>query len=261
MNKIALITGASQGIGKEFATICARNGYSLILVARSADLLTALQNDLKNNYHSEVKILSLDLSQPDSVDKLYETFKDDMPNVEILVNNAAFGIVSNLQDMIAEDVRGMIELNIAALTKLTYKLLPHMIAKKNGKILNVASTAAFAPGPNMAMYFASKAYVLSLSEALHEECREQGVTVSVLCPGPTATEFGKRSGTSKTSFAKLSKMSASVVADQGYQGLMKGERVIITGTKNKFTAFIMWLVPHFISLRLISREFRRQAKS
>jgi len=254
MDKIALITGASKGIGKEFSYILARNGYSLILLARSADELQALQGELKNKFQCEAKVLAIDLSHPDSIDQVYNTFKDEFTRIDVLVNNAGFGKVCKFSDMDAEDVRGMVELNVSALTKLSYKVLPHMVARKSGKILNVASTAAFAPGPYMAEYFATKAYVLSLSEALSEEFKSDGVTISVLCPGPTKTEFFKRSGS--VGFSSKATTTAAEVAEIGFQGLMAGKRVITPGLVNKFQTFMMTLAPHFLLLKVIARKIK-----
>jgi short-subunit dehydrogenase len=262
MTKIALITGASKGLGKEFSYIFARNGYALILVARSADELTNLQAELKAKYQCEAKIYPVDLSLPDSVDQLYNAFKDDFINLDVLVNNAGFGMVRKFTDMEAEDVRGMVELNVAALTKLSYKVLPHMVTRKSGKILNVASTAAFAPGPYIAEYFATKAYVLSLSEGLSEEFKSDGITISVLCPGPTRTEFFKRSGsTGFSSSASPAAASAAEVAEIGYQELLRGKRVIIPGLMNKSQAFLMWLLPHWLSLKLIASKIKPRHKA
>jgi len=251
MEKIALITGASKGIGKALAEVFARNGYSLLLVARSTAELTQIQTDLKTKYQCESKILSVDLSQPESVDTIMNTFKDEISRLDVLVNNAGFGAAKKFTDMTAEEVSGMVEVNIAALTRLTYKVLPFMTARKSGKILNLASTAAFAPGPYMAVYYASKAYVLSFSQALHEEYRKDGVTVSALCPGLTTTEFHARAGTDKTYLFSgiMLAMTAEKVAEIGYNGLMKQRRVIISGIMNKMAIFMMWLTPSFLLVK------------
>jgi short-subunit dehydrogenase len=252
MEKMALITGASKGIGKALAEVFARNGYSLLLVARNTAELTQLQMDLKNKYQCESKILSADLARQDSVDLIMNTFKDEISRLDVLVNNAGFGAAKKLTDMSAEEVSGMMEVNMAALTKLAYKVLPFMVARKSGKILNLASTAAFAPGPYMAIYYASKAYILSLSQALAEEFHQDGITISVLCPGMTTTEFHSRAGTDKTYiFAGfIPKMTAASVAEIGYNGLMRGRLVIVAGIMNKISIFMMWLTPSFLAAKV-----------
>lgn len=251
MNKIALITGASKGIGKALAEVFARNGFSLILTARSTDELGKLQADLKSRYGCEAKTVSLDLARADSVDALMDACKEEMDRVEVLVNNAGFGAAKKFTDMTADELNGMLAVNIAALTRLTWRVLPYMTAKKRGRILNVASTAAFGPGPYMAEYYASKAYVLSLSEALYEEYRKDGVTVSTLCPGLTKTEFHQRAGTDKAMITSglIPAMTAEKVAEIGYQGLMKNRRVIVAGIINRLTHVLMCLTPNFLLIK------------
>ncbi len=262
MEKIALITGASKGIGKAFAEVFARNGYSLLLVARSTPELTAIQTDLKAKYQCDVKILSADLAQPESVDLIADTFKEEMGRLDVLVNNAGFGAAKKFVDMTPDEVSGMVEVNMAALTRLTYKVLPGMLARKSGKVLNVASTAAFIPGTYMAVYYASKAYVLSLSQALNEECRKEGVTVSTLCPGLTVSEFHARAGTDRTNLmgGMIPAMTAEKVAEIGYNGMMKGKRVIVSGLINKIGIFFMWLTPGFLAVKMTAM-LDRQKKS
>lgn len=252
MEKIALITGASKGIGREFANVFAKNGYSLLLIARTTSELEKLQSELKSKYQCESKILSLDLSQPQCVDTIMTAFQEEIPKIEVLVNNAGFGFAKKFTDIAEQDIDGMLAVNINVLTKLTYRVLPFMTAKKSGKILNVASTAAFAPGPYMAVYYATKAYVLSFSEALYEEYAEDGVTISALCPGVTKTSFQARAGMEKTVIMSglLPMMSAEEVANIGYDGLMKGKRVIITGVMNKITVFFMQFMPSFITAKM-----------
>jgi hypothetical protein len=252
MEKLALITGASKGIGKALAYEFAKHGFSLLLVARNTKELQQLQAELKTQYTCDSKILSLDLSTEDSVEKLLETFKEDLPKLDILINNAGFGIAKKFTDMASQDVHDLLMLNINNLTELCYRLLPFMQARKNGKILNVASTAAYTPGPYMAMYYASKAYVLSFSRALYEEYKAEGITVATLCPGVTPTHFGERAGTNRTRLTKGSMpvMSAEKVAKIAYRDLMRDKAIIITGFMNKMLVFLMRLLPNGVLVKI-----------
>lgn len=252
MEKIALITGASKGIGKAFAYIFAKNGYSLILLARTLSELEELQRELKTKYQCVSKILTIDLQKPGCIDKTIDAIKDDLPRLEVLINNAGFGISKKLIDTPEEDIDGMLTVNINVLTKLTYRILPFMLANKKGKILNVASTAAYVPGPNMAIYYATKAYVLSFSEALYEEYRKDGITVTALCPGVTRSAFHQRAGhTRLVSSRFIPIMSAEDVAAMGYKGLMKNKRVIVAGFFNKISIILMTLMPKSILLKVL----------
>lgn len=256
MGKIALITGASKGIGKQLAIVFAKNGYSLILTARNTAELEQLQLDLKNQYQCISKIISADLSHPKGVDLIMDAIKDEANKIDVLINNAGFGIAKKLTEISEEDMAGMIEVDIAALTKLTYRILPFMVAKKSGKILNVASTAAFGPGPYMSIYYAAKAYVLHFSEGIHEEFKNDGITVSVLCPGVTKTEFQKRAGMEGlllTSGKMLAIMTAQEVAEIAYRGLKDNKRIIIPGMMNKLMRFSMWLSPSWLVAKITSR--------
>jgi hypothetical protein len=262
MDKIALITGASKGIGKELAAVFAQDGYSLLLVARSTSELEQLQNDLKTKYQCFSKILSVDLSNPDSINVIMNVFKDEFGRLDVLVNNAGFGAVAKFTDMSEEELNGMLAVNISTLTKLTYKVLPGMLKRKSGKILNVSSTAAYAPGPYMAVYYASKAYVLRFSEALYEEYKNDGVTVSVLCPGFTKTQFHSRAGTDKVNLSlAMPSMTAEKVAKIAYHGLMKNKRVIVTGVMNKIMVMLMWLTPDFIITKILSKLEKPQERN
>lgn len=252
MKTIALITGASKGIGKALAEEFASHGYSLILIARTLSELEELQQNLKVKYQAESKILPIDLQQPDCIDRILTDISLDLPNIEVLVNNAGYGISKKFTETPEVDVDGMLAVNMTVLTKLTYRILPCMQNKKSGKILNVASTAAYTPGPYMAIYYASKAYVLSFSEALYEECKKEGITVSALCPGYTHSSFHLRAGKARIFGGWVPSMSAAQVAKMGYKGLMKGKRVIITGLFNKFIRISMSLTPNFILLKILA---------
>ncbi|MFZ1132898.1 MAG: SDR family oxidoreductase [Terriglobales bacterium] len=230
--KTALITGASFGIGMEFARIFAREGYNLVLVARSADRLRQLAAELEKAHGARSLILAADLSDPGApAYVLDQTTRADIP-IDMLVNNAGFGQYGYFAENDLEECLRQIQLNVTALTHLTRLYLPAMIERSSGRILNVASTAAFQPGPLMAVYFATKAYVLHFSEALANELHGTGVTVTCLCPGATATEFHKRANATSMKLLKFGSMDAAVVAEDGYRALMAGKPVVISGVKN-----------------------------
>lgn len=253
MNKSVLITGASRGIGKAFAEVFAKNGYSLLLIARTLSELESIKTDLSERYKIGVKVLSVDVSKSDSVDIIMNHFKDEIPTLDILINNAGFGISKPFLEMKKEDVEGMMAVNMQFLTNLTYAILPFMAKNKRGKILNVSSIAGYAPGPYMAMYFATKAYVSSLSFALYEECKPLGICVSTLCPGLTKSTFHLRSGHTTLAENNSLSMSAESVAEIAYDGLMKNKRVMITGYSNKLAVMIMKLIPDFLLAQLTAK--------
>lgn len=247
MKQLALITGASKGIGKAFAHVFARHGFDLLLTARNTSELEQLRADLKAKYQCEAKILSVDLTQKDSIDIIVAAFQEDLKRLDVLVNNAGFGYAGMYHQTPSQDVAGMIEVNMAALSLLTYRVLPHMLARKQGKILNVASTAAFGPGAYMAEYYASKSYVLSLTQALREEYRKKNISFTAVCPGFTSTGFESRAGTDKSFLPSLSpNTSADYVAEVAFKGLMKGCGVVVPGVMNKLLRFVIWISPAFI---------------
>jgi short-subunit dehydrogenase len=228
---VTLITGASAGLGVDFARQLGQRGHRLVLVARRKDRLDTLAAELGN-----ARTIDLDLSEPGAVDRLTADLAAHGEQVDLLVNNAGFGLTGLFTQLDGQRQRQMIDLNCGALTELAHAVLPGMIERKSGAILNVASTAAFQPGPGMAVYFATKAFVLSFTEALHEEVKRHGVTVSALCPGPTATEFGEVAGFGPSNLlGKIAADSPSVVR-AGLEGLEKGKAVIIPGLMNKSTA-------------------------
>ncbi len=230
--KTALITGASFGIGLELARIFAREGYNLVLVARSADKLRQLASELEKAHGTRSLILAVDLTEPGApAYVLDQTTRADI-QVDVLVNNAGFGQYGLFAENDLEDCLRQIQLNVTTLTHLTRLYLPEMIKRESGGILNVASTAAFQPGPLMAVYFATKAYVLHFSEALANELNGSGVTVTCLCPGATATEFHKRANATGMNLLKFGAMDARTVAEDGYRALMAGKPVVISGFKN-----------------------------
>jgi len=237
-DRVALITGASAGLGADFARQLAAEGRRLVLVARRKDRLDALVAELGN-----ARAFELDLSETGAAGRLMADLAAHGEQVELLVNNAGFGLSGRFAALDGPRQRQMIDLNCGALTELAHAVLPAMIERGSGAILNVASTAAFQPGPGMAVYFATKAFVLSFSEALHEEVKQYGVVVSALCPGPTATEFGEVAGFGASNLLdKIAADSASVVR-AGLAGVAKGKAVIIPGVMNKSTAQAHRLFP------------------
>lgn len=245
---LVLVTGASSGIGEALARRIARDGHPLVLVARRRDRLEALAADLP----VAARIVPLDLADPSAGERLAEALADRPPDV--LVNNAGFGDLGLFAEARGEKQTGMVDLNVRALVDLSHRFLPGMLARGRGGVLNVSSTAAFQPGPGMAVYYASKAFVLSFSEALWEEVRGSGVTVSALCPGPTRSEFGEVSGMAKSRIFRMAhRMTAEEVADQGWRGFLAGRRVVVTGLQNKTTAASARFVPRKVLLPFVRR--------
>ncbi len=229
--KTALITGASGGIGKEFAQIFAENGYNLVLVARSEETLVQIATSFEKEYDIRVTVLPFDLSQTNSASKLYSEITGRKIQIDILINNAGFGNYGSFVDSDLVKTTDMINLNITTLTELSLLFVKEMKKKDSGKILNIASTASFQPVPKFAIYAATKSYVLHFTEALHYELKDTNISVSVLCPGPTSTGFKKRA-TAESSNIFKKEMNAKVVAKIGYKGLMKNKMTIIPGFKN-----------------------------
>lgn len=229
--RIALITGASAGLGVEFARQLAKRGYALVLAARRKDRMEALAAELGN-----ARAVAIDLSEHGSAAKLIADVEAAGEQVDLLVNNAGFGLIGRFAKRDPERLREMIDLNIGTLTDLCRIVAPQMIERGSGGILNVASTAAFQPGPNMAVYFATKAYVLSFTEALHEELKPHGVKVSCLCPGPTRTEFGEVAGFGGNGMFDRVAMEAPEVVAAGLRGLEKNKAVVVPGLTNKIGA-------------------------
>jgi len=238
MAGVALITGASAGLGVEFARQLSSKGHRLVLAARRRDRLDALVAELGN-----ARAIEIDLSQPGATAVLMSDLREAGDQVDILVNNAGFGLRGPFAELDAARQREMIDLNCGVLTELCRAVAPAMLERRSGAILNVASTAAFQPGPWMAVYFATKAYVLSFTEALHEELKPHGVKVSALCPGPTRTEFGAVAGfQSLGQFDRLS-MEAGPVVRVGLDGLENNRAVVIPGTTNRIGAWSTRFAP------------------
>jgi uncharacterized protein len=243
--KTALITGASYGIGMELARLFARKGHNLVLVARSADRLRQLASELERAHGTRSLILASDLTEPGAPAYVLDQTTRAEIQVDVLVNNAGFGQFGFFAENDLEVCLQQIQLNVTTLTHLTRLYLPAMIERETGRILNVASTAAFQAGPLMAVYYATKAYVLLFSEAIANELKGTGVTVTCLCPGPTATEFQKRAKITGIRLFKYGAMDARTVAEDGYRALMAGKPVAISGFKN-------WLVAQ--SVRFAPRQ-------
>jgi short-subunit dehydrogenase len=233
----ALITGASGGIGYELAKLFARDHYNLVLVARGTDRLNSVAAELQTQFGVAVKAIALDLAAVPASKFLFDQLQREGTAVDVLVNNAGFGGFGEFAGRPEEEILGQIQLNIMALTHLTRLFLPPMLERHSGKIMNVASTAAFQPGPLMAVYYATKAYVLSFSEALANEVAGSGVVVSCFCPGATDTNFQKRAGMENSRlFKKIGAMNVETVARNGYRGLMSGRTVVISGLQNRLVA-------------------------
>jgi short-subunit dehydrogenase len=248
----ALVTGASAGIGVDLAECFARDGYDLILNARSEGALKEVADRLSNTHGVKAHVIALDLGAIGGGTKLAEEIKARGLDVDVVVNNAGYGHAGALTSSDLATQLGMIDLNVRALVELTYHFWNGMLEKKRGGVLNVASTAAFQPGPLMANYYASKAYVLSFSEALWEEARGTGVHVSCLCPGPTVSKFRERAGTGKTRLARVSRaMPSAPVARMGYDAWRRNQRVIVTGARNAFQAGLVKYIPRNTLLRMV----------
>jgi uncharacterized protein len=231
VKRVALVTGASAGLGVEFARQLSKRGHALVLVARRRQRVEALAEELGN-----ARAVAIDLSEAGSAAKLIADLDSAGERAEILVNNAGFGLIGRFAELAPERLRQMIDLNVATLTDLCRAVAPGMIKRGSGGIINVASTAAFQPGPNMAVYFATKAYVLSFTEALHEELKPHGVNVSCLCPGPTRTEFGEVAGfEGSATFDRVAMETPEVVA-AGLKGLDRNHALVVPGLINKTVA-------------------------
>ncbi|GAB4428409.1 MAG: SDR family oxidoreductase [Turneriella sp.] len=258
-NPVALVTGASTGIGYELAKVLASRGYDLVVVARNAKKLRELANEVKSG--CKVTIMPADLSAAKAPKQLYQRKKKAKLKIDLLVNNAGYGSSGEFVSLDLEKELGQIDLNIRALTELCHLYGADMAQRKSGKILNVASTAAFQPGPWMSVYYATKSYVLHFSEGIAEELKKSGVQVSVLCPGPTVTEFAVTAGMDKSllfSSKLLKPASARYVAQYAVEKLLKGKLIIIPGLSNRVIAFANRFSPRFL-VRKIAGYLNRGA--
>lgn len=257
MSKTALVTGASGGIGYELALLFARDGYDCVLVARSQDKLKELAERLESEHRVKTLVLAKDLAKPSAVDEIYEEVTAASMHVDVLVNNAGFPVFGLFVDTDLRAELEMLQVNVVALTALTKLFLKGMVERRAGRILNLASTAAFLPGPLMSVYYASKAYVLSFSEALSNELRGTGVTVTALSPGPTRTGFQKRGVMEDSRLVQGQIADAASVALAGYRGLMAGKTIVIPGFTNKLVPWVVRLSPRGVVTRVVRRMQER----
>jgi short-subunit dehydrogenase len=245
-----LITGASSGIGRQLARLFAGDGAELVLVARGADRLGELAGELAAEYGVQAHVVPADLSRPAGPAEIMQALAQQHLQVDVLVNNAGLGVLGTIAGIGVDRQLEMIEVNVASLTRLTALLLPGMLERHRGAILNVASTAAFQAGPNQAVYFATKAYVLSFTEALAEEVRGSGVRVCCLAPGPTGTGFAAQAGMEGTRLFRWGAMDAGRVARAGYRGLQQGKTLVIPGLRNQIMVFSTRLSPRALAARI-----------
>jgi short-subunit dehydrogenase len=257
MTPVTLITGASAGIGAELARVFARHGHDLVLVARREQRLNELADEIAATGRPKPVVLAVDLGLPDAAQRIGAALSARALEPQFIVNNAGFGLVGRAAALSRDEQLGMIDLNMRALTDLSLSFVDSL-ARHRGGLLNVASVAGFLPGPGSAVYYAGKAFVLSLSEALHDELAPRGIRVTCLCPGPVATEFQARAGIAEAVPPRLLAVTAGRVAEAGYRGLMRGRRVVIPGIFNRLLAT---LTPRFVPRGvLLSQLDARQLK-
>ncbi|KQN99876.1 SDR family NAD(P)-dependent oxidoreductase [Paenibacillus sp. Leaf72] len=252
MGKTVLITGVSGGIGKELADRFAKGGYDLVLVARSESKLVELSKEYKKKYDTYATVIAKDVTLPGVPEGIFAELKEKGIVVDYLVNNAGFGLYGTFLETNLEQEMNMIDINIKALTIMTKLFLPDMVNRGQGGVMNVASLVSFFPGPMMSIYYATKAYVLSFTEALENELSGTGVTVTALCPGLTSTGFVARSGMGESKmFQSGAIMEAGQVAEEGYRGFIRGDTIIIPGARNRLMAFIPRLLPRKWVTRMV----------
>ena len=256
----ALVTGASEGLGHEFATLAAKDGFDVILTARQTDKLEAHAKSLRRAYNVAVEVLPADLDDPEQVEALWAKACENR-QIGVLVNNAGLGRNSAFSDPDGwESEAASISVNIVAATILMKRAATHMKAQGTGRILNVASVAGFIPGPNMAVYHATKAYLLSLSEAVAEELSGSGITVTALCPGATATKFFAADDAEKQSLlSRFSMPTAETVAIKGWAAMTKGQRIYVHGAGNKVFSFLPRLMPRRVMTFIMGQLWRRRS--
>jgi len=255
MRPVTLITGASAGIGAELARVFAENGHELVLVARREAKLEALAEEIAASGRTRPTVLTADLERRDAIAAIAAALTSRGLEPAIVVNNAGFGLAGASAALDRDEQLAMIDLNVRALTELSLTFV-ESLARHSGGILNVASIAAFLPGPGMAVYYASKAYVLSFTEALHQEFAGRGIRVTALCPGPVATEFQARSGMRQGGAERMLSVTASRVAQIGYRGFMRGERVVVAGFGNKIAVALLRLMPNALLLPMVEQRMR-----
>ena len=260
MQPVCLITGASAGIGAALARVFAAHGHALVLTARREAELERLASEIAAAGHARPQVMTADLGAPDGPSQLAQAMHAAALEPSIVVNNAGFGLLGEAANLDRARQLAMIDLNIRALTDLSLRWLASIKTHRGG-ILNVASIAGFLPGPGMAVYHASKAYVVSFSEALHQELKADGVRVCALCPGPVATEFFARAGLPHGYFPSYLNRSAQRVARQGYEEFMAGHRVVVPGLPNRIMTLLPRLLPRALTLAMMERRWKRKRRS
>jgi len=254
MKNVALITGASTGIGRELTLIHAERGGDLVIVARDREKLEELKKEIENKYSVSVFVINKDLSLPNAGREIYLKIKEAGIEIDYLINNAGFGGIGKFYEREWAKDLAMINLNIIALSELTRMFLPDFVKRNKGKILNTSSTASLIPGPLQAVYFATKAYVSSFSNALAEELYDTNVTVTALLPGATKTEFGRISGMDKTAMFKKTASAQSVALD-GYKGMLAGTLNVISGIT--FSQKILFLLVPFLPKKMLLKQIKK----
>ena len=253
----ALVTGASGGIGEELARLFAAERWDLVLVARSKSRLESLASELASKHGIQARAMAIDLAAPGAAEGLHAELTSENVQVDALVNNAGFTVHGRFAETEWANEAAMLQVNVIALTGLTKLFVRDMLGRRAGRILNVASTAAFAPGPMMAVYYASKAYVLSFSRALADELRGSGVTVTALCPGPTRTGFAQRGGVEEIPLFRGPVMDPRTVARAGYRGMLAGRAVVVPGLRNRLQTMAMRSLPTAVITRAVRRAQER----
>jgi short-subunit dehydrogenase len=248
-----LITGASSGIGRALARLFAADGFGLVLAARRESTLEALAAELGSAYRVPVRFFAVDLSTHDGPDLLHADLLHAGVRIDVLVNNAGFGLQGSFVDLPLERQLQMMTLNMTTLTVLTRLLVPPMVQRRRGGVLNVGSTAGFQPGPFMAVYYATKAYVVSFSEALGDEVKDSGVMVTCLAPGPTETSFATEAGATNSRLFRGDTMTAEEVARIGYDGWKRGESLVVAGRRNRISQLLVRLLPRGYVRRVVRR--------
>jgi hypothetical protein len=256
LKPVTLITGASAGIGAGLAREFAKHGHDLVLVARRAPQLHSIADSVAADGRPRPHVIAVDLARADAGAFIADELRVRGFEPDIIVNNAGFGLLGLAADLDRGEQLAMIDLNMRVLTDLSLRFIDSL-ARHRGGILNVASVASFLPGPGMAVYYATKAYVLSFSEALHHELKPQGVRVTALCPGPVETEFQTRAGIPTTHFPRMLARSVERVAREGYAGLMRGRRVVVPGSANRVASILPRLLPRGLVLSLVQRRRRK----
>jgi uncharacterized protein len=257
---VALITGASAGIGAEFARVFARHGHEMVLVARREQRLCDLADQIAASSRRRPHVLTIDLGREGASKQIAAELAALRVEPQYLVNNAGFGLLGRAAELSRAEQLAMIDLNVRALTELSLAFIDSL-GRHRGGILNVASVSSFLPGPGMAVYYASKAFVLSFSESLHQELADRGIRVTALCPGPVPTEFQARAGMKNIPGAKLLCIPPDEIAAAGYAALMQGQRLLVPGLANKFLAFLPRILPRGFFLREVARSQLKRRKS